>query len=165
MWHFAYRAIQDWKLLTCLFIYTVKKCLLLTLTLKYTFKAEHKFTKSMLLSLSDQCSRLLLNDIPLRQAAGLRLFPSFPQWLLLQWAAGLLSDRLRLCKGCREEGRDFSLTAWQSMVKVDVAQVFWRPFWQTHFVVIVDHPPAEGEEHLCELPTICALWKPVNHLF
>lgn len=41
-----------------------------------------------------------------------------------------------------------ALTARQSMVNVDVAQVFWRPFWQTHFVVIVDHPPGGEEQHL-----------------
>lgn len=36
-----------------------------------------------------------------------------------------------------------ALTARQSMVEVDVAQVLRRPFGQTHFVVVVDYPPTE----------------------
>lgn len=39
------------------------------------------------------------------------------------------SDDCGSFKGCMVEvGGKFSLTARQSMVKVDVAQVFWRPF-------------------------------------
>lgn len=51
------------------------------------------------------------------------------------WVCGYLEDT-----GAASSG----LTARQSMVKVDVAQVLWRSFWQTHFVVVVDHPPAGG---------------------
>lgn len=42
-----------------------------------------------------------------------------------------------------EAGDGSRLAARQSAVKVDVAQVFWRPLRQTHLVVVVDHPPAE----------------------
>lgn len=47
-------------------------------------------------------------------------------------------------KGCTVGwGGKAALTARQSVVEVDVAQVLWRPFWQAHFVVVVDYPPTE----------------------
>lgn len=86
-----------------------------------------------------------------------RLFPSFPLRLLTQLSASLLRGRPPFFEDCRvEEAGNFTLTARQSMVKVDVAQVFWRPFWQTHFVVVVDHPPAE-DKHLRKRQIILVL--------
>lgn len=70
-----------------------------------------------------------------------RLFPSFQ---LLNMSASLKVNGCGSSKGCMVQlGGKVALTARQSMVKVDVAQVFWRPFWQTYFVVIVDHPPTD----------------------
>ena len=83
-----------------------------------------------------------------------RLFPSFPLRLFTQLSASPLSDRLWFFKGCWvEEGGTFPLTARQSMVEVDVAQVFRRTFWQAHLVVVVDQPPAGGRGGLV-LPEI-----------
>lgn len=63
------------------------------LTIKYTFKAWHVTQtqkKSTLLSLSDQCSWLLIEWHHGKASSwSERLFPSFPLWLLLQLSASL----------------------------------------------------------------------------
>lgn len=91
---------------------------------------------------ANQCCSL--NNITVRRAAGLRGY--FHHFRCGCYYSCLPVFEVNDCgswKGCMVKGGAyFSLTARQSMVKVDVAQVFWRPFWQTHFVVIVDHPPA-----------------------
>lgn len=140
MWHyFEYRS--GWlhthtSVRTC----TAKKTYFLKHKLNYTFKAEQNQNAQKLICFpfSDRGSWLLLNDITLRRVAGLKGYFKSPVFRGGKKTAVL-------SKVSRWRGGNFSLTARQSMVKVDVAQVFWRPFWQTHFVVVVDHPPA-GEE-------------------
>lgn len=86
-----------------------------------------------------------LHDITVRRAAGLRGYFCRPSCLPV-----LRVDDWGSLERCMVEvGAKFGLTARQSMVKVDVAQVFRRSFWQTHFVVVVDHPPT-NKEKICE---------------
>lgn len=121
-----------------------RKSLFLDANTENTFKARHNTNAQKahcfpILTSVPGCS---LHDITVRRAAGLRGYfrrPSCPPVLRVDDCGSL--ERCMV-----EGGGKFGLTARQSMVKVDVAQVFRRPFWQTHFVVVVDHPPTHKEK-------------------
>lgn len=151
--YFAYRALHKWKLHTSLCTYTVKKTSFLShkhwnIHLKHNITQMHKkhiafpFWPVFLVAPEWHHGKA--------SSWSERLFPSFPLWLLVKLSASPRGERLRFFKRLHGGGGggNFSLTARQSMVKVDVAQVFWRPFWQTHFVVVVDHPPT-GRQNIC----------------
>lgn len=151
MWHyFVYGALQKWKLHTSLCTATVKKMSFLRHK-HWNIHLKHDITQMHKKHIAFPFWPALLTEWHHgKGAAGLRGY--FHRFHCSCYYSCLPVFGVNDCgslKGCMVVGGgDFHLTARQSMVKVDVAQVFWRPFWQTHFVVVVDHPPA-GRKTTC----------------
>lgn len=118
-----------------------------TQTLKFTCKARHKRNAQKAHCFPFPVFLLFcVWHHSKASSSSARLFPSFQ---LLNMSASLKVNGCGSSKGCMVQlGGKVALTARQSMVKVDVAQVFWRPFWQTYFVVIVDHPPTDQKKNV-----------------